>query len=112
MRRSQQPQPQEPEKEQKIITITQLFDDMPISISALGKHLKMSEVTLARIRDGKPTRRPTANKLLWYFSDLYGERYTLRNVSGITLLNFKKVNKKEAAAEPVAANEQEVKDAA
>lgn len=108
MKRNQQPQ----EQEQKITPITQLFDDMPISISALGKHLKMSEVTLARIRDGKPTRRPTANKLLWYFSDLYGERYTLRNVSGITLLNFKKVNRKEAAAEQVAANEQEVKDAA
>lgn len=113
MKRNQQPQPQEPEQEQKIIPITRLFDDMPISISALGKQLKMSEVTLARIRDGKPTRRPTANKLLWYFSDLYGERYTLRNVSGITLLNFKKVNsKKDAAAKQVAEDGQEVEEAA
>jgi hypothetical protein len=100
MNKKQEQQPQEPVQ---MTPITQLFEDMPISISALGKHLKMSEVTLARIRDGKPTRRPTAAKLLWYFSDLYGEKYNLRNVSGITLLNFKKGSNAPApVAEPMA----------
>ena len=96
---------QNKEQPQQMTPITQLFDDMPISISALGKHLKMSEVTLARIRDGKPTRRPTANKLLWYFSELYSEKYNLRNVSGITLLNFKK-GKKGPESESVTEGEQ------
>lgn len=77
-------------EEQKKTPITQLFDDMPVSIRRLAHDLGISEVTLARIRDGKPTRKPTANRLLRYFSDTYGEKYNLRNVEGITTLTFKK----------------------
>jgi transcriptional regulator with XRE-family HTH domain len=69
-------------------TIKELFDDLPLSIRQLAQIVKINEVTLARIRDGKPTRRPTANKLLLYFSDLYKEKYTLRNVTGIHILEY------------------------
>lgn len=83
------------DEEEKQTPITQLFDDLPVSIRQLATELNMSEVTLARIRDGKPTRKPTANKLLRYFSETYGEKYNLRNVSGITTLTFKKRKRDE-----------------
>ena len=65
--------------------IHQLFEDLPVSIRQLAEQVKINEVTLARIRDGKPTSRPTANKLLMYFSNLYGQKYNLRNVTGINI---------------------------
>jgi len=66
-------------------SIQQLFDDLPISIRKLAEEIEINEVTLARIRDGKPTSKPTANKLLRYFGNLYGEKYNLRNVTGINI---------------------------
>lgn len=75
-------------QEREIYTIQELFDDLPMSIRSLAHEVKINEVTLARIRDGKSTRRPTANKLLIFFSDLYGRRYTLRNVTGINVLEY------------------------
>jgi hypothetical protein len=73
-------------EDEKTYTIQELFDDLPMSIRKLAQVVEINEVTLARIRDGKPTRRPTANKLLMFFSELYKQKYTLRNVTGITVL--------------------------
>ncbi len=75
-------------QERETYTIQELFEDLPMSIRRLAQEVKINEVTLARIRDGKPTRRPTANKLLMFFSQLYGHRYTLRNVTGINILEY------------------------
>lgn len=77
--------------------IRQLFEDLPVSIRQLAEQIQINEVTLARIRDGKPTSRPTANKLLMYFSDLYGQKYNLRNVEGI---NIPEVKRGKKAATP------------
>lgn len=82
--------------EEKTYTIKELFEDLPMSIRHLAGEVSINEVTLARIRDGKPTRRPTANKLLLFFSNLYGQKYTLRNVTGINILEYKrKVDQQE-----------------
>lgn len=88
-------------QDEKTYTIKELFEDLPMSIRHLAQEIGINEVTLARIRDGKPTRRPTANKLLMFFSDLYKQRYTLRNVTGINILQYKK--KSEAESEEDAA---------
>lgn len=87
------------EQQEQKTPITQLFDDMPISIRKLADELELNEVTLARVRDGQPARKPTINKILRYFSELYGERYTLRNVSGITPLTFKKHSRDESGGQ-------------
>jgi hypothetical protein len=84
-------------QEEKMYTIKELFDDLPMSIRHLAQEIKLNEVTLARIRDGKPTRRPTANKLLLFFSDLYHEKYTLRNVTGINILEYTRKEEANAA---------------
>lgn len=73
--------------------IRQLFEDLPVSIRQLAEQIQINEVTLARIRDGKPTSRPTANKLLMYFSDLYEQKYNLRNVEGINIPEVKRGKK-------------------
>lgn len=80
---------------EQIRTIKELFDDLPMSIRKLAQEVKINEVTLARIRDGKPTRRPTANKLLMFFSELYKQRYTLRSVTGITILEYPRKEKQQ-----------------
>ena len=77
-------------QEQETYSIKELFDDLPMSIRHLAQEVNINEVTLARIRDGKPTHRPTANKLLMFFSSLYGRRYTLSNVTGINILAYKR----------------------
>lgn len=73
-----------------------LFDDLPLSLLELGRKIGINEVTIARIRDGKPTRRSTANKLLIAFSEIYGMQYNLRNVSGINVMANKRLEKKES----------------
>lgn len=85
-------------QEEKTYSIKELFDDLPMSIRHLAQEIKINEVTLARIRDGKPTRRPTANKLLLFFSDLYKQKYTLRNVTGINILEYKHKDEEPAVA--------------
>lgn len=89
------------EQQEQKTPITQLFDDLPISIRKLADELELNEVTLARVRDGLPARKPTINKILRYFSELYSEKYTLRNVSGITPLTFKKQNRSTDNGEPI-----------
>lgn len=85
-------------EELKSYPLAMLFEDLPISLLELSKRAKINEVTLARIRDGKPTRRATANKLLIEFSDIYGRHFTLRNVTGINVQVNKRVERKSEKA--------------
>lgn len=78
-------------------SIRDLFDDMPISIRQLALKLNINEVTLARIRDGKATSKPTVNKLLMYFSETFKQRYTLRNVTGINVTERNKTRGKRTS---------------
>lgn len=67
-------------------TLKELYNNLPISISELGRKSNINEVTLARIRDGKAARRHTLVKLLHAFSDIYGTPITFDNVIDINLL--------------------------
>ena len=66
-------------------TIQELFEALPIAIAELARQSGINEVTLARIRDGKPARRGTANKLLLALSRVYDRPLNLYNVTGINL---------------------------
>jgi predicted transcriptional regulator len=72
-------------EEKDTYSIQELFDAMDISIKRLGETMGVSEVTLARIRDGKPTYRRTANKLLNVFSEMYKRPLYLSKVTGINI---------------------------
>jgi transcriptional regulator with XRE-family HTH domain len=67
-------------------TIKELFQRLPISISELGRRSKVSEVTAAKIRDGKRARIHSINRLLAVFSELYGVELTIENVEGLNIL--------------------------
>jgi len=67
-------------------TIQELFKRLPISISELGRRSKVSEVTAAKIRDGKRARIHSINRLLATFSELYGIELTVDNVEGLNIL--------------------------
>lgn len=86
-------------QKQKQYTIQELFDDLPVSIRQLAQDVKVNEVTLARIRDGKPTRRSTANRLLMHMSKILERDVSLRNVTGINVQVNKRLEKKEAKEE-------------
>ena len=64
-------------------TLKELFEFLPVSISELSRLSRLNEVTLARMRDGKPTRRDSANKLLMTLSEVYNRPLNIRNVIGI-----------------------------
>ena len=69
----------------ELYTLRELFDLLPIPLAELARMSKVNEVTLARVRDGRPTRRATANKLLLTFSKVYDRPLNLYNVTGINL---------------------------
>ncbi len=73
-----------------VYTIGELFDNLPMPIAELARQSVINEVTLARIRDGKGTRRSTVNKLLLTLSRIYERPLSLHNVTGI---NMQTVNK-------------------
>lgn len=75
-----------------------LFEDLPLSILQLSRKTGINEVTIARVRDGMPTRRSTANKLLMAFSQIYEKEFNLRNVTGINVQVNKRLEKKEKAS--------------
>ena len=66
-------------------TLKELFDLLPIPLAELARRSGINEVTLARIRDGRVTRRSTANKLLLELSKVYDRPLNLYNVTGINL---------------------------
>lgn len=68
-------------------TLRELFDDLPISMKRLGERANVNEVTVARIRDGKPARRSTLNRLLREMSkpDIYNRSLSLANVTDVNI---------------------------
>lgn len=71
---------------EKIYTSEELFRRSPISLSELARRSKISEVTAAKIRDGKTARLHTINKLLATFSEVYGVTLNIDNVTGFNVL--------------------------
>lgn len=70
-------------EDKEVYTLRELIESLPCSLRQFGKDYKISEVTIARIRDGKPAIRSTINKLLTALSSVYGKKFTTRNVEGI-----------------------------
>ncbi len=71
---------------EKVYTAEELFRRLPISLSELARRSKVSEVTAAKIRDGKVARLHTINKLLATFSEVYNVPLTIDNVTGFNVL--------------------------
>jgi predicted transcriptional regulator len=88
--------------EQSTYSIQELFDFLPITISELARKSEINEVTLARIRDGKSTRRSTVNKLLLTMTEIYGRNLNIRNVTGIHSMVNRRLEAKEAKKENAA----------
>ncbi len=84
------------EEEKNTYTIQELYDDLPITLIDLGERADLNEVTVARIRDGKPARRTSVNKLLRVLSEVYGRPLSLRNVSGINVQVNRRLEKRAA----------------
>lgn len=74
-------------QEKPSYALRELFANLPIPIKQLGERAKVNEVTVARIRDGKPARRSTINRLLLAMSkpDVYDRPLSLDNVTGVTI---------------------------
>lgn len=74
-------------EEKPTYTLRELFDNLPITLKALGERARVNEVTVARIRDGKPARRSTINSLLREMSksDVYDRPFSMTNVTGIVI---------------------------
>lgn len=66
-------------------TLKELYDNLDIPISALGRKGNINEGTVSRIRDGYPARRSTMVRLLRAFSEVYSRPITFDNVSGIQI---------------------------
>jgi site-specific DNA-cytosine methylase len=72
-------------RDKESYTLRELIESLPCSLRAFGAKHKLSEVTLARLRDGKPGMRSTINKLLNALSETYNKTLTMENVQGITI---------------------------
>jgi predicted transcriptional regulator len=86
-------------EEQTTYTIQELYDDLPITLVELSQRADLNEVTVARIRDGKPSRRTSVNRLLLVLSDIYKKPLSLKNVAGINVQINKRLEKREAKNE-------------
>ena len=82
--------------EKDIYTLQELYDDLPVTLVELGRRTGFNEVTIARIRNGMPTRRSTANKLLQELSKIYERPLSLRNVTGINVQRNLREERREA----------------
>ena len=72
-------------EEKDTYTLRELIENLPISLREFGRKHNISEVTIARLRDGKPGLRATVNRLLAALSETYGKNFTMRNVRGIII---------------------------
>lgn len=83
--------------------LQELYEDLPCSLIDLARLAGINEVTVARIRNGEPTRISTANKLLRAMSKVYGrpdnQPLTLRQVTGINVRRNLRKEKQEARRE-------------
>jgi predicted transcriptional regulator len=86
-----------------VYTLEELYEELPCTLVELGQKSDLSEVTIARIRDGKPTRRSTVNRLLRTLSEIYGVNLSLRNVEGIKVQVNKRLEAKEKRPQKTAA---------
>lgn len=84
------------EEEQSTYTIQELYDDLPITLVELADRADLNEVTVARIRDGKPARRTSVNRLLRVLSEVYEKNLSLKNVSGINVQVNRRLARREA----------------
>jgi hypothetical protein len=66
-------------------SVQELYDNLEISMLELSRRSHINPGTLLRIKKGQPARRPTINKLLRAFSEIYAIRLSVHNVSGIHL---------------------------
>lgn len=82
-------------------TTQELFDELPLALTELARQSGINEVTLARIRDGKPTRRSTLNKLLLTLSNIYGRPLSARNVTGVNVQANKRLERKADRGEAI-----------
>lgn len=82
--------------DQETYSIQELFELLPITIAELARQSHINEVTLARIRDGKSTRRSTVNKLLVTMSEIHKRPLSIRNVTGINSMVNHRLEAKEA----------------
>lgn len=82
--------------------LQELFEFLPIPLAELARQSGINEVTLARIRDGKATRRSTINKLLLTLSEVYNRPLSLRNVTGINMQVNKRLERKEQKEKAIA----------
>lgn len=64
-----------------------LLDNMPANLSELARLSNVSERSIMRMRDGDSVLRGTANKILRGLSQIYGQTFTLDNVTGISLFD-------------------------
>ncbi len=62
-----------------------LIENMPANLSELARLSNVSERSIMRMRDGESVLRGTANKVLRGLAQIYGETFTLDNVTGINL---------------------------
>jgi hypothetical protein len=83
-------------------TLRDLYNDLDIPLTELGRRAGISDVTLAKIRDGASARRSTINSLLRVFSQIYGVKLSTDNVEGI-IIKDKLARKEEAAKHPAPA---------
>ncbi len=83
-------------EEKDIYTLAELYEDLPMTLTDLGRQANLNEVTIARIRDGKPVRRSTINRLLRTFSEIYGRPFSVRNVTGINVQVNKRIEARQA----------------
>ena len=79
--------------------IQELFALLPIAIAELARRSGINEVTLARMRDGRKTRRDTVNKLLLELSKVYERPLSIRNVTGLNAQVNKRLDTKQTKQE-------------
>ena len=72
-------------EEKEIYTLRELYSNLDIPLTELGRRADISDVTLAKIRDGASARRSTINRLLRTFSQIYGVKLSTDNVKGIII---------------------------
>jgi hypothetical protein len=78
-------------------TLQELFDNLEVTVTELSQRSGISDVTLGRVYKGQSVRRKTMNVLLRVFSEIYGRRFSSRNVTGI-IIQGKHLNQKPVSA--------------
>jgi hypothetical protein len=77
--------PHRPLVSTNIFDFSKLLENMPANLFELARLADVSERSIMRMRDGESVLRGTANKVLRGLSQIYGQTFTLDNVTGINL---------------------------